>query len=71
MINIVIYINNQVYKRQLKHTKERTSFQSYYYANMSKTKKASLELYSREIDLDVMYYKKCLRPPCYKRLLKT
>jgi hypothetical protein len=27
MINIAIYINNQVYKRQMKHIKGRTPFQ--------------------------------------------
>jgi hypothetical protein len=27
MINIIIYINNQVYKRQMKRTKDKASFQ--------------------------------------------
>jgi Retrotransposon gag protein len=71
MINTAIYINNQMYKRQLERTRGRTSFQPYYYINISKTKKASLELYSKEIDLDTTYHKKRTRPPHYKGLLKA
>jgi hypothetical protein len=48
-----------------------TNFQSWYKANSSKPKKSYLGLYSKEMDLDITHYKKRLRPPCYKGLLKA